>query len=826
MTRLGLALSGGGLRATLYHLGVVRCLKDAGTLPKITHITAVSGGSIFAAHLGLNWDRYCGSGRDFDEAAEEIIRFAQLDVRNRIVRRFPFTETANLARSMLLMKTRRQWTRPGLLERYYERMLYGDTPLSQLPDHPQLHLLSTNLSEGCLCSFNREGMYVQRRVGKRRDRFEKVEASLATVPMAVAASSCFPGFFPPLELTGVDVGADQGEFVRQAFTDGGVYDNLALRMFRYLEQSWLQHRVILQKNDLLAHDEVMSALQTANELPEDSPLRRLRKLIDGYVSSSENVQGRQFSGAMLIGLREVIRSEKLYRDPAFQMLELEDAAAKSLLDYAVNFGREPGTDDSLQLNRVMVDSALRQQIGKPCLRKLQTTFDGILVSDAGGKLKVNRDKGGGSLISTALRSSDILMDRVWQLESEVFQNTPGVVFIPITDVVDREKDPGALEPQVQRQLPRIRTDLDCFSDLEISLLAQHGYSVARMVLRRNDSWINGSMPDDPPWDPISDDGDTTRQLTDVPSGSEFTALGIARQLQNSSKRKVVRTLLSLRDWPSYVWLLMLLSLVAGAAVFVARRSERLEQQEIVLSAVAQLNPDYQTIVDLLQNQVMPEIQPMEFETVVTMEDSEMDGFEIISESRVFDLRNWNESTPKSEVYGFARTRIQRLKDGGNSKNTELTLNRDLASDQYLVECKSETLHPRLLRMELGDGLYRWQMRFDLSRVPLGSDVDVVNRFILAPEMAKLYSAEGRFNFNVRLKTGLLQVWLLMPEDRQYGMFEVSSHPVGQPELTEIVVPAAVVRVALGSVASFRLINPDPDRCYECRWTWNRPGERP
>ena len=46
MRRLGLALSGGGFRATLYHLGVVRFLRDAKLLDSITHITSVSGGSV------------------------------------------------------------------------------------------------------------------------------------------------------------------------------------------------------------------------------------------------------------------------------------------------------------------------------------------------------------------------------------------------------------------------------------------------------------------------------------------------------------------------------------------------------------------------------------------------------------------------------------------------------------------------------------------------------------------------------------------------------------------------------------------------------------
>ena len=71
MKKIGLALSGGGFRASLYHLGLVRFLRDAGVLSQVSHITSVSGGSIFAAHLVLNWDRYNSSPNEFDAAASE-----------------------------------------------------------------------------------------------------------------------------------------------------------------------------------------------------------------------------------------------------------------------------------------------------------------------------------------------------------------------------------------------------------------------------------------------------------------------------------------------------------------------------------------------------------------------------------------------------------------------------------------------------------------------------------------------------------------------------------------------------------------------------------
>src|SRR6476661_8219646 len=110
MKKIGLALSGGGFRATLYHLGLVRFLRDAGILPQVTHITSVSGGSIIAAHLVLNWDRYTGSANEFDAAAAELLSFVRLDVRNRIARRFPLTLPL---RWLLPRRTLRKLTRTG-----------------------------------------------------------------------------------------------------------------------------------------------------------------------------------------------------------------------------------------------------------------------------------------------------------------------------------------------------------------------------------------------------------------------------------------------------------------------------------------------------------------------------------------------------------------------------------------------------------------------------------------------------------------------------------------------------------------------------------------
>src|SRR5262249_48641358 len=119
-TKLGLALSGGGFRATLYHLGVLQFLHAAGMLTNITHICSVSGGSILAAHLALNWNSYTGDREDFACAASELIAFVKKDVRGRVVRRWLFSLLA-----LLRWIPGGGWTRTHLLQNEYARLYRG-----------------------------------------------------------------------------------------------------------------------------------------------------------------------------------------------------------------------------------------------------------------------------------------------------------------------------------------------------------------------------------------------------------------------------------------------------------------------------------------------------------------------------------------------------------------------------------------------------------------------------------------------------------------------------------------------------------------------------
>jgi len=243
--RLGLALSGGGLRATLFHLGVIKYLRDVGLLSKVTHICSVSGGSILAAHLVQRWAEYLEKENYDDGPAQELIRFAESDLRCRVFRR---------AFSIVRLMRWEKWSPTRWLEYYYSRELYQSQPLSALMAatcttetlrRPELHILATDLETGVLCSFSHQGLWynlhdADQNLAKKAER-DLAKIADQPIGLAVAASSAFPLVFRPVYLTPQRVGRKKDEFFgrdEMFLTDGGVYDNLALVPFVVRNEAW------------------------------------------------------------------------------------------------------------------------------------------------------------------------------------------------------------------------------------------------------------------------------------------------------------------------------------------------------------------------------------------------------------------------------------------------------------------------------------------------------------------------------------------------------------------------------------------------------------
>ena len=218
-SKIGLCLSGGGFRATYFHLGLIRFLRDTKLLDQVTTITAVSGGSILAGHLVLNWPRYTGNDEEFHNAEAELLRFGLRNIRGRIIRRWVLAIIFPFLRFLPTYSRR-----TPLLAREYAKLLKNALlrDIAKL-DRPILHLLSTSFITGNLCSFSNEGFSVDDGKSLKLHR-----TAVLPLSFAVAASSAFPPVFPPAILTRAMLGAAVADlpYDPELLTDGGVFDNL------------------------------------------------------------------------------------------------------------------------------------------------------------------------------------------------------------------------------------------------------------------------------------------------------------------------------------------------------------------------------------------------------------------------------------------------------------------------------------------------------------------------------------------------------------------------------------------------------------------------
>lgn len=225
---IALALSGGGFRATLFHLGVIRYLRTVGRLQNVRHIAAVSGGSILAAHLAANWDLYTGSFDEFLRASDHLLKFTARDIRGRIVRRLPWLMLRQFVPRLVPFSNSLPRSTSDLFIKELQ-ILYGDVNLADLliraPTSPRLSLLATNLTHPGTTSFENERVVNYPLSGQQKSW----DGTSIPLHLAVACSAAYPGFFPPLAVSHEDtlLPPDYGV---QYHSDGGVIDNQGMQL--------------------------------------------------------------------------------------------------------------------------------------------------------------------------------------------------------------------------------------------------------------------------------------------------------------------------------------------------------------------------------------------------------------------------------------------------------------------------------------------------------------------------------------------------------------------------------------------------------------------
>ncbi len=269
--KVGLALSGGGFRASLFHIGFLARLAELDMLRHIEVLSCVSGGSILGAFYYLELRKMLQDKTDRKLDREDYVKLV-----DRIQTKFLAGVQKNIRLRMLMefgsnlrVLTSRRSSMTDRLAHLYDRELfalvddeYEKTPLrlSDILIHPKgdpdfnpkyknwrrrhkipiLILNATTLNTSHNWQFTASFMgeppsrvaasEIEANDRLRRMYYEDAPAGYKGVRLseAVAASACVPGFFDPLSLDGL-YGTKAGSPERLNYVtrlvDGGAYDN-------------------------------------------------------------------------------------------------------------------------------------------------------------------------------------------------------------------------------------------------------------------------------------------------------------------------------------------------------------------------------------------------------------------------------------------------------------------------------------------------------------------------------------------------------------------------------------------------------------------------
>jgi len=278
--KIGLALSGGGIRAMVFHLGVLKWMAEQGCLENIRHISSASGGSLVVGLIYAKNDFAWPSSEDFLARIlpeiSEIILQKDLQIAA-LVRLFPFWIHRKV--KLLARMIGKKWNVVGKME--------------QIAANPIWSINCTTYETGNRFEINQNQMS---------------DSSIGTTPSgnmpiahAMAASAGFPILIGPYPLR-----RDRHEWSASGITppiwawadnripggrffnlwDGGVYDNMGLEPLFGITNSGAN---LAAGVDFIIISNAGASSKYAHRLFSTS----LRRLLDIAMDQAENLRIRE-----------------------------------------------------------------------------------------------------------------------------------------------------------------------------------------------------------------------------------------------------------------------------------------------------------------------------------------------------------------------------------------------------------------------------------------------------------------------------------------------------------------------------------------------------
>lgn len=199
--RIALALSGGGVRAAAFHLGVLRFLAGHQLMEKVTYISTVSGGSLLAGMVFSQNDYRWPTSQEFQERVHPSI--------SHLMQRYDL-QWSYIGRLFLLPWNWLRFAyRANVLADAIRATWKIRAPLSKLPPKPVWAINGTTMETGRRWRFRAESPTGDAALFAMGDgELGETDASSFPLASAMATSAAFPGAsvrcgFQPAAATGL-----------------------------------------------------------------------------------------------------------------------------------------------------------------------------------------------------------------------------------------------------------------------------------------------------------------------------------------------------------------------------------------------------------------------------------------------------------------------------------------------------------------------------------------------------------------------------------------------------------------------------------------------
>lgn len=285
-SRIALALSGGGIRAMAFHLGVLRLLAERRLLEDVHRISTVSGGSLLIGLVlqasSMRWP-----------SSEAFISTIYPGLREKLTKRS--LQWGAVRQLLKPWNVRFLLSRANLLALALRQEWGVSAKLAELPAFPEWSINGTTAENGKRFRFKR---------GDIGD-YTLGYAAPGNFPLAsaLAVSAAFPGGFGPLKLDatlfdwrrrqwGVPPGSEESVAIGYKslhLYDGGVYDNLGLEPFFDAGRGESKH-----PDNLIVVSDAGAPLPSGFSFFTFSPFR-LKRVADIMADQAHALRVRTFS---------------------------------------------------------------------------------------------------------------------------------------------------------------------------------------------------------------------------------------------------------------------------------------------------------------------------------------------------------------------------------------------------------------------------------------------------------------------------------------------------------------------------------------------------